>query len=96
MTTQSVARATLGVFLGGPPVFHDESEVALVEDRRRTGPASVMCFAANVHSALSSKSASGGQVRTLKFEPVSGTPGKLRPGLSSWWDEPDAGGTMLS
>jgi hypothetical protein len=43
------ARAVLGIFLGVPPIFHERTEISLVEDMWRTEPDPVMRFAANVH-----------------------------------------------
>jgi hypothetical protein len=82
------ARATLGVFIGVPPLFHKRSEITLVEAKWRQDPEAVMRFAANVYSALAAHSAPGGEVHTLKFEPSADFMTSLKPGLDSWWDHP--------
>ena len=81
------ARAVLGVFLGVPPIFHKRSEITLIEGKWRTDPATVMRFAANVHSAVGSQGSPGGVYR-LKFEPSADMLASLKPGLDVWWDSP--------
>ncbi|MGH9917929.1 MAG: hypothetical protein ACRD6W_03515 [Nitrososphaerales archaeon] len=80
------ARAILGIFLGVPPIFHKRSEITLVEGRWRTDPATVMRFAANVHSAVAAQAGPGGEAYSLKFEPPADFLAKLKPGLDNWWD----------
>ena len=48
------AKATLGVFLGVPPIFHKRSEIKLIESNWRSDPSTVMRYLANVHSVLAS------------------------------------------
>jgi hypothetical protein len=80
------ARAVLGIFLGVPPIFHERSEIALVEGRWRDDPATVMRFVANVHSTIGSQGP--GPVYRLKFEPPADLLASLKPGLDNWWDSP--------
>jgi hypothetical protein len=81
----SRARAVLGIFLGVPPIFHERTEISLVEDRWRTEPDPVMRFAANVHSVLASRSTSKGKFHELKLEPPADLMASLKPNLDTWW-----------
>lgn len=81
------ARAILGIFLGVPPIFHKRSEISLIEGKWRADLATVMRFAANVHSAVASQGGPGGVYR-LKFEPPADMLASLKPGLDTWWDSP--------
>jgi hypothetical protein len=80
------ARAVLGIFLEVPPIFHKRSEITLIEAKWRNDSATVMRFAANVHSAVESQLGSGGGVYRLKFEPPAEFLTSLRPNLDNWWD----------
>jgi hypothetical protein len=82
------ARATLGVFLGVPPIFHKRSEVSLVEAKWRAEPEAVMRFAANVYSVLTSQMNPEGKVYQLKFEPPPDLLASLKPNLDNWWNVP--------
>jgi hypothetical protein len=82
------ARALLGIFLGVPPIFHERSELVLVEERWRTEPDPVMRFMANVHSALASMTDSGGKVYNLKIEPPADLLASIKPNLENWWKSP--------
>ena len=79
------ARAVLGMFLGVPPIFHERTEISLVEDTWRTEPDPVMRFAANVHSVLASRSGSTGKFHEVKFEPPADLMASLKPNLDTWW-----------
>jgi hypothetical protein len=81
------ARAILRIFLGVPPIFRKRSEITLIEGKWRTDIATVMRFAANVHSAIESQGGPGGVYR-LKFEPLVDLLASLKPGLDSWWNPP--------
>ena len=83
------ARATLGIFLGVPPIFHRRSEITLIERKWRTDPATVARFASNVYATVTAKSGHGGEVYRLRLEPGSDLLATLKP-LDAWWD--DSGG----
>ena len=82
------ARATLGVFLGVPPIFHKRSEIKLIESKWRSDPSTVMRYTANVHSVLAASANPGGEVYSLKFEPTRALLASLKPNLDTWWDSP--------
>jgi hypothetical protein len=82
------ARATLGVFLGVPPIFHKRPEIKLIESKWRSDPSTVMRYTANVHSALAASVNPGGQVYGLKFNPTPDLLASLKPNFDTWWDSP--------
>jgi hypothetical protein len=82
------ARATLGVFLGVPPIFHKRSEIKLIESKWRSDPSTVMRYTANVHSVLAASVDPGGKVYSLKLEPTPDLLASLKPNLDTWWDSP--------
>jgi len=82
------AKATLGVFLGVPPIFHRRSEIKLIESKWRSDPSTVMRYTANVYSVLAGSVEPGGEVYSLKFEPTPDLLASLKPNLDAWWDSP--------
>jgi hypothetical protein len=81
------ARATLGVFVGVPPIFHKRSEVRLKEAKWRTDSDTVMRFAANAYSAATAGIGPGGEVYRARVEVPPGFLADIGPGVDTWWEE---------
>jgi hypothetical protein len=86
------ARATLGVILGIPPVFHRRSEIKLVERKWRTDPETVMRFTANVLSAVTAKSGPGGDAYSVKAQLPADFLAKFKHNLDTWWQASESQG----